>query len=152
MSAMPQQLHPERPKGGKSGQYVSAQTFGRIRDYAIREPSFTKAFAAWELGLSVSAVGPAVDALLNAGIVIEIEPRKGPYGAVYQYDPPKDGRPVSRLFRELDDARIAGVGVEAAQRGVVVPHTRTEGPSGKPGRDRKRQAKGVRVKRARQGT
>jgi hypothetical protein len=73
-------------------------------------------------------------------------------GKVYAYDPPKpQAAPVRRLFSELDESRI-GVGSEAPSRGNVIPHTRAEGPSGKPGRDKARSARGVRVKRARQGT
>jgi hypothetical protein len=137
---------------------VSAATFARIRDYAVDEPSFTIPFAAWELGLSPSLVDHAVKDLHRAGIVKQIEPAKGPYAATYQYDPPKPSESERHVpasagrFRELDDARLAGVGIDAQPRGVVVPHTRPQGPSGRPGRDKKRQARGVKVKRNRQGT
>jgi hypothetical protein len=135
---------------------VSEATFKRIRDYAVSEPSFTNAFAAWELGLSFGCVSMAVNQLHADGIIKEIEPRSGPYGAVYAYDPPKAGRAAalgrSRHFAELDESRRLGVGSEAPTRGVVIPHVRPEGPSGKPGRDKARSARGVQVKRARQGT
>ena len=125
----------------------------RMRDYAVQEPSFTAAFAAWELGIHESSAHNATKELLRQGIIREIEPRSGPYAAVYAYAPipgdspnltPKQRR---RLFAELDDSRIAGVGVEAQQRGVVVPHTRIEGSSHNPAKDARRQARGVRLAR-----
>lgn len=128
-------------------------TLHRMRDYAIEEPSFTAAFAAWELGIHPGSAHNAVAELLKLGIIEEIEPRSGPYAAVYRYRPieeepngmtPKQRR---RLFGELDDARAAGVGIEAQPRGVVVPHTRIEGVSHSPGRDRRRQERGVRLAR-----
>jgi len=133
-------------------QRVSAATLQRVRDYVVEEPSFTIAFAAWELGLSSAAVGSCVTSLLEGGVIQQIEERNGPYAAVYTYTPPGPQPPKRRHFPELDDSRAAGVGAEAEQRGVIVPHTRSEGPSGKPGRDKRRQANGVRVKRRRQGT
>jgi hypothetical protein len=131
-------------------QKVSAQTYARIRDYAVQEPSFTIAFAAWELGLTAGPVGWSVRQLLTDGLVRQIEPRQGPYAAVYQYVPPTEpGLGIVRSrFPELD----AGIGREAPVRGVVVPHTRAAGPSGKPGYDKKRSERGVRVKRSKQGT
>jgi hypothetical protein len=135
---------------------MGADTLRRLRDYAVDEPSFTVPFAAWELGLSSSLVSLGVAELLKKGIVQEIEPRSGPYAAVYAYDPPTgDGVPSwqpgskRRLFAELDDARI---GELAPPRGVAVPHTHVEGASGKPGHDKRRQVRGVRVKRRRNGT
>jgi hypothetical protein len=139
-----------------TGQHVSAATKARVRDYACTEPSFTIAFAAWELGVSRAAVAGCVAALHDQGVVTVIEPRKGPYGATYAYAPIEGESPRNRSdvrrFGELDDARLAEVGVDAQQRGVIVPHTRAEGPSGKPGKDKARQRRGVRVKRQRQGT
>jgi hypothetical protein len=131
--------------------HISEATLRRVRDYAVEEPSFTAPFAAWELGVSTSVVRAAVEKLLEGGVVIEIEPAQGPYAATYAYAPMPEvnGQPVKRHFPELDDARI---GELAPARSKVVPHTRTEGPSGRPGRDRKRQAKGVRVKRGRVGS
>jgi predicted DNA-binding transcriptional regulator len=129
---------------------VSAQTYARIRDYVVEQPSFTIAFAAWELGITVTPIGWAVEQLLKDGLIRQIEPQKGPYAAVYQYEPPSEAGPgiVRSNFPELDE----GLGREAPRRGVIVPHTRAVGPSGKPGEDKKRSARGVRVKRARQGT
>lgn len=131
---------------------MSARTYARIRDYVVGEPSFTIAFAAWELGLTVTPIGWAVEQLLSDGLIRQIEPRKGPFAAVYQYTPPEDaGLPIVRSnFPELDEARR--IGSEAPVRGVVVAHTREAGPSGKPGYDKKRSQRGVRVKRVRQGT
>lgn len=82
----------------KTTNRVSAQTFARIRQYAATEPSFTVAFAAWELGLSTSTVGSVVAQLLDASLVREIEPRSGPFAAVYQ---------ARTQLPELDSARHA---------------------------------------------
>lgn len=140
---------------------VSARTLERVRDYAVNEPGYTASFAAWDLSrtgaaISEATVRNATLELLRLGIVECIED-DGKRGKVYAYAPitatsPTSRSNVHRLFGELDDARLAGVGAEAQQRGVVVPHTRAQGASGKPGQDRKRQERGVRVKRARQGT
>jgi hypothetical protein len=128
---------------------VSAQTLARIRDYVVNEPSFTIAFAAWELELSPSAIGPAVEQLLGAGVIEQIEPRNGPYAAVYAYVSPKPTprrvRSNGRLFAELDDSRVGEL--RPANSGAVVPHTRIRGTSDSPGLDRKRQEAGVRLSR-----
>ena len=42
--------------------------------------------------------------------------------------------------------------IEGGKRGTPVPYTKPVGPSGKPGYDKKRAAKGMKVKRARMGT
>jgi hypothetical protein len=135
---------------------VSEKVLKRVRNYAVNEPSFTVTFAVWDLsrtGAKITAypVKRAVDELLRLDIIELIEDH-GRSGKVYAYK-----RPLAtiarlngeRMFAELDDARI---GELAPARGVAVPHTRAEGPSGRPGRDRKRQARGVKVKRQRQGT
>src|SRR5688500_15134439 len=123
-----------------AGRKISPQMLARFRNYSVVEPSYTLTFAEWDLkrigepmsGVSIKA---ANDELVKRGVVKLIEDH-GRAGKVYAYDPPKpEPAPVRRLFSELDDSRI-GVGSEAARRGVVVPHTRTEGPSGKPGRDK----------------
>lgn len=125
---------------------ISTDLLHRIRDYAVEEPSFTIPFAAWELKVSSNAIQIGVASLLKGGIIHEIEPRQGPYAAVYAYRPiPGEGQTVRRTFS--DD-----IGVKPPKRGGVVAHTRREGPSGKPGLDRKRSRKGVRVRRERQGT
>ena len=126
-----------------------------LRDYAIEEPSYTCAFAAWELNVHPSSIINANRELLKLEIVEEIEPRCGPYAAVYQYKPiPKRPNNVRRLhLPELDESRVIGIGAAAPRRGVAVAHTGGPiGPSGKPGLDRKRGRAGKTVKRARQGT
>ena len=126
-------------------QRVSAATMARVRDYACDEPSFTIAFAAWELGLSVSAIGSCVEQLLKMGTVHEIEARRGPYAAVYAYRPLDGAQHVPALRVVGDDEPVADL---AARRNVVVPHTRARGESDTPGKTRKRQQRGVRVKRS----
>jgi hypothetical protein len=131
-----------------------------IRDYAEAEPSFTASFAAWDLttnhgyAISGSGVRNAMDVLEARGQITLIEDG-GRMGRVYVYEPPKPVRHISPIEPRVSlpelDAGI-GIGSAAPKRGTIVPHTRTEGPSGRPGRDRKRQARGVRVKRDRQGT
>jgi len=139
---------------------ISEGMLKRFRDYAIEEPSYTLTFAVWDLKqrgepMSVVTVKAANEELLRLGIVKLIEDN-GRMGKVYAYDPPKaqplqQPRNVSRLFPELDESYRVGE-LRPTGTGDVVPHTRARGASGKPGRDRKRQERGIRVKRARQGT
>jgi hypothetical protein len=130
---------------------VSEDTLRRVRDYAVNEPSFTVSFAAWDLSqtgesISSEAVRLCVPALVKQG-VIELVEDGGNGGKVYAYKPPPESvrAPGRRVFAELDDARDP-------RPAMPVPHTRAQGSSGKPGRDRKRQERGVRIKRGRQGT
>jgi len=131
---------------------VSDETYKRVLDHATSEPSFTAAFLAWDMGISESAAHAAVERMRDERRIDEIEPRSGPYAAVYVVRPVRHVAAVSParlVLPELD----AGVGVGAPKRGEVVPLTgRAKGPSGKPKTDRKRQEAGHRVKRARQGT
>lgn len=138
------------------GRGITGSMLARFRNYAVDEPSYTLSFAEWDLKrlgtpMSSPTIRAANDVLVERGIVKLVEDG-GRMGKVYAYDPPKaEGPGVRRLFPELDESRI-GVGSEAPSRGVVVPHTRPRGPSGKPGNDKARSARGVRVKRQRQGT
>jgi hypothetical protein len=126
---------------------LAPTTIQRIRDWVIEEPGYTVAYAAWCLGISPELMRQANAELLRLEIVRQIEPKIGHEGAVYAYNPEiTNGRPPQRKPLPELDASI-GVGSEAAQRNVVVPHTRHEGASDRPGRNRKRQAKGVRVRR-----
>jgi hypothetical protein len=134
---------------------VSEKTLKRVRDYAIDEPSFTCAFAAWDMTrdggapITDSTIANAVAVLLDKGIVKLVE-EHGRAGKVYAYDPPQATTVTRRSnFPELDDAHLAEIGVDAQPRGVVVPHTRARGTSGKPGLDRHRQEQGVRIKKRR---
>lgn len=134
---------------------VSEATLQRVRDYAVAEPSFTVSFAAWDMtregeAISHHSVRFAVVELLRLRIVKLIEDN-GRWGKVYAYDPPAENGRRRRVALPDLDAGL-GVGAAAPTRGTVVPHTRHEGPSGKPGRDKARSARGVKVKRARQGT
>jgi hypothetical protein len=130
---------------------ISEATLKRVRDYAVDEPGFTAAFAAWDLSrtgkpIAARTVLLAIRELLRLGI-IELVEDGGRSGKVYAYVPPAvdNGRARRVPLPDLDAG--IGVGAEAAQRGVVVPHTRVEGPSDRPGRSRKRQARGVRLAR-----
>jgi len=132
---------------------IGAELLARLRDYACEEPSFTTAFAAWELGVSPSAVSLGVKELLRLDIIRQIEPRSGPYGAVYEYKPVPNSEPKRRAIPELDAAISNAIGELAPRRGEAVPFTGGPvGPSGRPGYDKRRQERGHRVKRQRQGT
>lgn len=130
-----------------------------VRDYVVMEPSFTCTFAAWDLKtnhdreVSAEAVRIAVIELEGKGIVALVEDG-GRAGKVYAYVPPPPTVPqitdTTTKFPELDESfRVEYL----ASRGEPVAHTGGAiGPSGRPGRDRKAQAKGFTVKRHRQGT
>jgi hypothetical protein len=93
---------------------IGEPTMRRMRDYALEEPSFTAAFMAWELGLSAGVAHAGVKRLLAAGLIEQIEPRSGPYAAVY-VAVPKRRRPAATLHvvtagtapRELDGREVA---------------------------------------------
>lgn len=131
---------------------IGEANYKRVLDHATSEPSFTAAFLAWDMGIPQAMAFAAVARMIEERRVDQVEPRSGPYAAVYVV------RPVRRVDRvsgprlalaELD----AGIGVDAPQRGSVVPLTgKAIGSSGSPVRDRKKQEAGHRVKRARQGT
>jgi hypothetical protein len=131
---------------------IGAATLKRIRDYAVEEPSFTVPFLIWELGVARGTADIAVRELLRLGIVKEIEPQAGIYAAVYAYDPPtvENGRRARLPLPDLDAG--IGIGSQAPRRGDPIAHVTPIGPSGRPGRDRKVQERGVRIKRQRQGT
>lgn len=139
----------EKSEGRRMSIKVSEATRRKIRDYAVNEPSYTVAFAAWELGMSRTPIGVVNQELLDRGIVREIEPRSGPNAAVYAYVPPRSQAiqvERARHFPELDESRL--VGLDAPERGAAVAHTGgAVGPSGRPGRDRKKQEAGFKVKR-----
>jgi hypothetical protein len=134
---------------------VSEANLRRVRDYAVEEPGFTVAFAAWDLSrqrphIAIETVRRAVAILLGKGVIRLVEDA-GRFGKVYAYAPPTgDGIPTwqpgqkRHLFAELDDARI---GELAPTRGGVVAHTRIRGSTGRPGEDKRRQARGVRMTR-----
>lgn len=137
---------------------ISEATLKLVRDYVVDEPSFTVSFAAWDIStnrgrpITATAVSLATKELLRLGIVELIEDN-GRRGKVYAYvEPPQNGTaPRSRPpLPELDSG--IGIGVEGAQTGRIVPHTRPRGESDSPGKTRKRQERGVKIKRARQGT
>lgn len=129
----------------------------RVRDYALEEPGFTVTFLVWDLKqrgqeISGSAVKTAVDKLLADGTIKVVEDG-GTMGRVYAAAPARNVRLISPLpnthFPELDEARMADL---APERGKVVAHTRRHGSTGKPGKDRKLQEEGWKIKRTRQGT
>jgi hypothetical protein len=116
----------------------------KVRDYMVSEPSFTVPFASWELGVSRPAIRLVLIEALKKGWVEEIEPAATPYAAVYAYNPPPSEVVQRVRLPELD----AGLEPDLApRRGVIVPHTRSQGPTSKPGETRKRQQRGVRIKR-----
>lgn len=100
----------------------------RIRNYAVTEPSYTIAFAAWEMGLSPGTVSAANYELLRLGIVHKIERRSGPLAAVYAYRPiPGDAHSP----RRRGEVRSGQHTVRAVS--TPIPGTgKPIGPSGKP--------------------
>jgi hypothetical protein len=131
---------------------IGDENYKRVLDHAASEPSFTAAFLAWDMGIPSSTAFAAVARMIKERRVDEIEPRSGPYAAVYVVRPVRHVDRVSRPLLHLAELD-AGIGVAAPQRGSVVPLTgKADGPSDRPGRDRRKQEAGRRVKRARQGT
>lgn len=106
---------------------ISAKTLSSVRDYVVDEPSYTVPFAAWELGISATAVQIANAELLRLGIVHQIEPRKGPYAATYAYRPiPGDAHSPRRRVGNGHRPR-------KVKPSEPVPGTgKPVGPSGKP--------------------
>lgn len=107
---------------------ASAAMIAKLRDYAVEEPSYTVAFAAWELGVSTTSITLANRELLKLGIVHMIEGQSGPNARVYAYRPIPGDRhsPRRRVGRDNSTPRavakpVAGTGKPA-------------GPSGKPSR------------------
>lgn len=135
----------------------SEKLLKRVRDYAVSEPSFTNAFASWDLStnhdyvVSPQGVANAVTVLLEQGVVELIEDA-GRGGKVYAYVPPAPNvtriEPRTTKFPELD----ASYRESAVARGVPVAHVTPRGSTGKPGKDRKLQERGFKIKRQRQGT
>lgn len=136
-----------------SNSRVGPETIAKLRDYAVSEDTigFTYEFAAWELGISKGTVRLATLALLEQGIVTEIEPaRRGTMGggAVYAYNPFRrgNGRHVARLFPELDAHRVEADLAQAT--GTAVPLTgKARGSTHSPSLDGKRKSAGRRVRR-----
>lgn len=107
---------------------VSNELVARFRDYVVEEPSYTVKFAAWELGLSVTAVALANAEMLKLGIAHQIEPRSGPLAAVYAYRPiPGDTHSPRRRVESANNTTHRAV--------TPVPGTgKPMGPTGKPSR------------------
>lgn len=122
------------------------------RDYATREPGFTPPFMAWELGWDLPTAKAVTVELLKMDVIYVVEPPSRPHPAVYAHKIPTHAQEAAggpRLFIASTDEPKPDL---AAERGVVVPHTRARGASGKPGENKERQERGVRIKRARNGT
>lgn len=145
-----------------STQHISEATRVRVRDWIVVERTFTCAYASWDIkrttGITThaSAVKTVVEEMMAKGALRLIEDH-GRAGKVYEYVEPRHEAQVHRLperrapLPELDAA--IGIGAAAPARGREIAHTGGPvGPSGRPGRDRKRQEAGFRVKRQRQGT
>lgn len=119
----------------------------RARDYVREEPGFTAPFMAWELGLPLETTKALTARLLEDGVVYVVEPPQRPFAAVYAYKVPQhvlDAQGAPRLYVEDHSPPPADL---AAQRGQVVAHTRARGESDTPGRNRKRQRQGQRIKK-----
>lgn len=119
----------------------------QARDFAVARQSFTTPDYMEEFGVARNTALAKLQAMAGRGV---IERRGGTTSksAFWLYVRPT-GQTTKRRREPPPEATAA---TEAAVRGEIVAHTRARGPSGKPGTDRKRSAKGVRVKRQRQGT
>jgi hypothetical protein len=120
-----------------------------LRDYALREQQLAAPLASWELAMPMPRVRRAIKELCARGILRELEPQvPGSLGgpAIYGYVPiqPVARRQPLGLQEPLPAADLAPAG-----RGKVVPLTgAAQGPADRPGRTKKAQAAGHRVKRA----
>lgn len=106
---------------------VSPHAKRLMHDYAKDEPSFTVAFATWDLAqrgtpLSRAIVGLAVGELFAEG-AIELIEDGGRMGRVYAWAEPMPGRYVSSRLPELDAHRHAVIADLAPERGAPVAHT-----------------------------
>lgn len=129
--------------------FLSDATRTKIRTYLANEPSFTIAFAAWDLKIHRTAIDTAIAELLQQGRVKQIEPRSGPYAAVYVYVE-REAREVPALPRvPLPDLDAAIRPDLAPVRGAPVPHTRARAALS---RQEKKRTERVKVSRARRGT
>jgi len=88
----------------------------RITQYARTEPSFTAAFAAWELGCSAGIVASVAAKLEAEGKLVVIEPPAGPHGAVYRWRTKRErnrpavklaAQPITTPEREMIDRELA---------------------------------------------
>lgn len=129
-----------------------------VRDFAVAEETFTVPYAAYLMALPVARVTTAVRKLVDRGVLRLVEPPvRGRYGgpAVWGYAP-IDALPVTSrrsVRRFVSEEPLVVMPDLAPERGVAVATTGVvHGPSGRPGRDRKRQELGHRIKRQRQGT
>ena len=96
----------------------------RIANYCRTEPSFTVPFAAWELGLSKQIVLTAVNRLNAENKLVEVEPKKGSYAAVYRWRTKSERQRGLRLVtrslttpeRELEDREVVYTTQAPAER------------------------------------
>lgn len=116
-----------------------------VRDFAI---SLDGWFAAGEIvrefDVSYAKAGDYLRELVRSDV---LEQKGERAGRRYRYVYATGARPLppDPTHKPRGEPRIIAVG--GVVRGQIVPHTRPEGPSNKPGRDKKRQARGVTVKR-----
>lgn len=126
---------------------VSDETYQQLLTVATAEPSFTGPYLAWLTGRSVSLVNLAVKRMLAERRLDLVEPHQGTFAAVYVVRPVRHVGAVSGprlVLPELD----AGIGVDAPQRGDVVPLTgRARGKGDTPGATKRAQEAGHRVRR-----
>ena len=126
--------------------FISAELLQRARDYVRDEPGFTAPFMAWEMGIPLEKAKALTARLYKDGYVYMVEPASRPHPAVYAYKVPRhvlgaDAAP--RLYQDDEEPLVADL---AAKQGVIVPHTRIRGQSDTPGRTRKRQRRGERIR------
>lgn len=119
----------------------------RAREYVRDEPGFTAPFMAWELKIPLEQAKALTVRLFQDGYVYMVEPPSRPHPAVYAYKVPRhvlEAQGAPRLYQQDPEVPEADL---AAERGVIVPHTRVRGQSDTPGRTRERQRRGERIRR-----
>lgn len=94
-------------------------TQDRVRNYCRTQPSFTAAFAAWELGVHQTTVNSTINELLAEDKLVQVEERKGPFAAVYRWKLKADRKHVKLAAQtttmnaaELEDRTVAYVTAE----------------------------------------
>lgn len=113
-----------------------------VRTWAAMNKSqwFTSGDGASDLGFSRTVVANRLSELHEMGTVIHQGHRAS---SKYRFVKPENDGPTTRPTHDKPTHRVGG---------KPVPHTRAEGPSGKPGTDKKRSGRGVKIKRQRQGS
>lgn len=127
----------------KSDEYMNA-TLHVVRDWVVNwgRDWFAAKEVIADTGFSSGIVRKRLQDLQKTRIVVHNGKERG--GSKYMYNPEMPKAPKTRPRHDTPRSKDRG--------GAPVPHTRTVGPSGKPGMDKRRARAGKKVKRHRQGS